>query len=821
MKSTEQTGSSPSERAREPQPEVPQPRTEPEPSLPLLSATLESTADGILVLNPEGKVAFRNRKFLGIWGSPVDLLAGADPEHLLTLCSAQTTDAEHFLKRLAQFGVATEHDRVEWFQLKDGRTLECIAIPRRIGNQTAGIVLNVRDVTGLKRAEAALTETSALLEGLLANSPELIYFKDLQSRLIKYSRSFGQRFGLEDSEALKGKTDFDLYSEAHAWPAFEDEQQIIRTGESMIGKLEKETHTDGHVTWVLTSKMPWRDSHGNVIGTYGISEDVTAFKEAEASFSEASAQLEALLANCLDLIYFKDAQSRFVRYSRSLTLHFGLTDPQALKGKTDCDCYTEDRARAAYEDEQRIVRTGQPLISKLEKGMRSDGLVTWVLTTKMPWLDNQGNIIGTYGISRDVTSLKVTEAELAETSSLLETMLENTPDRIYFKDRQSRFVRYSKSMLHLARVSDPDGLKGKTDFDIFLEEHARAAFEDEQEIMRTGQPLIGKPEKETHPDGRITWALSTKLPWRDQQGNIIGTYGLSKDITAIKEAEIKLEQLHKQLLVTSRLAGMAEVAADVLHNVGNVLNNVNVSASCVINHLRQSRVGNLAKAVALLREHAADLATFLTTDPRGGRLLGYLEQVTESLTADRDSLIGEMLLLSRSIERIKEIVAAQNEYARVSGVVETVKIADLIEDALRLTASPLPEQDAVVSREFDPQLPEMTGDRHKMLLILGNLIRNARYACQESGREDRRLTIRATREADCVRIGVIDNGVGIPRENLSRLFNQGFTTRKDGHGLSLHNAALAAKELGGSLVAHSDGPGTGATFILELPFRAP
>ena len=134
-----------------------------------------------------------------------------------------------------------------------------------------------------------------------------------------------------------------------------------------------------------------------------------------APLHEPAALLEALLANSLDLIFFKDHQSRYVRYSRSFAMHFGQPDLQTLIGKTDYDLYPEDRARAAHEDEQRIIRTGQPVIGRVSQGTRVDGRLTWTLTTKMPWRDSEGNIIGTYGVSKDVTDLKKTEAQLAET----------------------------------------------------------------------------------------------------------------------------------------------------------------------------------------------------------------------------------------------------------------------------------------------------------------------------------------------------------------------------------------------------------------------
>ena len=255
-------------------------------------------------------------------------------------------------------------------------------------------------------------------------------------------------------------------------------------------------------------------------------------------------------------------------------------------------------------------------MGKLERETRADGRITWALTTKMPWRNKQGEIIGTFGISKDVTALVDAEETLARERELLRTLLENVPDRIYFKDRDSHFVRLSRSFLtfHGAQVGD---IVGKTDADLFTEEHARPALEDEQRILRSGEPLIGKLEKETHPSGRVTWALTSKMPWRDVQDNIIGTFGISKDVTAIKHAEAELEAAHKRLLESSRLAGMAEVATDVLHNVGNTLNSINVSCSLVIDSLKQWNLNNLSKVPAMLEAHAGQLDSFLTPGSPG------------------------------------------------------------------------------------------------------------------------------------------------------------------------------------------------------------
>jgi signal transduction histidine kinase len=238
----------------------------------------------------------------------------------------------------------------------------------------------------------------------------------------------------------------------------------------------------------------------------------------------------------------------------------------------------------------------------------------------------------------------------------------------------------------------------------------------------------------------------------------------------------------------------------------------------VTDSLKKSKAANLGKAVALMREHMADLATFLTDNPKGKQLPGYLSQLAEHLMAEQGVVLNEVESLRKNIEHVKDIVAMQQSYAKVSGVAEIIKVTDLVEDSLRMNAAALARHDIKVVREYE-EIPLILAEKHKVLQILVNLVRNAKYACDESGRSDKRLIVRVTHNQDRVRISLNDNGIGIPPENLTRIFAHGFTTKKTGHGFGLHSGALAAKEMGGSLQAQSDGAGHGATFILDLPLE--
>jgi PAS domain S-box-containing protein len=412
------------------------------------------------------------------------------------------------------------------------------------------------------------------------------------------------------------------------------------------------------------------------------------------------------------------------------------------------------------------------------------------------------------------------EPKLEEEQQFLRALLDHASDAIYFKDRASHFRRCSRAMCKRFGVTEQE-IVGKTDFDFFDEAHARPAFDDEQEVIRTGQPISGKVETEVMKNGDVLWALTAKWPLRNEEGEIIGTFGISKDITALKQAEAKLEEVHKQLVDASRVAGMAEVATTVLHNVGNVLNSVNVSASLMADKVRNSKAANLGKAAALLQAHAADLPAFFADDPKGRQLPGYLASLAEYLAAEQNEIRQELSSLCANIEHIKEIVAMQQAYAKLSGVLELLPVAGLVEDALRLNAGAVERHHVEVIREFSP-VPPIVVDKHKVLQILVNLIRNAKYALDDRGHHDKRMILGiGPGGPGMVKISVIDNGVGIAPENLTRIFGHGFTTRKGGHGFGLHSGALAAKQLGGSLTCQSDGPGKGATFTLELPVPPP
>lgn len=288
----------------------------------------------------------------------------------------------------------------------------------------------------------------------------------------------------------------------------------------------------------------------------------------------------------------------------------------------------------------------------------------------------------------------------------------------------------------------------------------------------------------------------------------------------LEKVNAELRGAQTELVATARRAGMAEVATNVLHNVGNVLNSVNVSAALLVQQVRASKGPGLDKVAQLLQQNRADLGHFFSHDDKGKLLPDYLEKLAQGMAAERQRMLDELANLSKSIDHIKDIVATQQAYAGPSGVVEPVELAELLEDAMRMSGDSLSRHQVKVVREFGA-VPPVLLDKHQVLQILLNLIGNAKHAMPGAPDQEHLITLRLTEAGDgAVQVQVSDNGEGIAAENLSRIFAHGFTTRVGGHGFGLHSCALAARGMGGTLSVHSAGAGRGATFTLELPVRA-
>jgi PAS domain S-box-containing protein len=464
---------------------------------------------------------------------------------------------------------------------------------------------------------------------------------------------------------------------------------------------------------------------------------------------------------------------------------------------------------------------GEPTFEVEFRARHKDGHYVWILSRGAASQNEQGQPVRFAGSHTDITERKQSEEQIRLAHEKFESLVNSihgivreadptTFQILFVSDQAESMLGYPPRLW----LEDPEFWEKS------LHPEDRAAT---VEACRRGI-TAGKPYQLEYrmvaADGRTVWLRESVSVERD--GNRpVRLRGVALDITEQKLAADRITMMQRQLVETSRMAGMAEVATGVLHNVGNVLNSVSVSAVLVGDRLRQSKVSNLCRATAMLREQNGHLADFLVSDPKGKLLPDYLNNVANQLARDQTDLIAEMASVAEHIEHIKEIVAMQQSYGKVSGAYENLSAAELVDDALRMNAAAFARHRVQMVREIDDNVPTVCVDRHKVLQILINLLRNAKYAMDRQDAHDKRLVIRVGLAApDRVRIIVRDNGVGIAPENLIKIFSHGFTTKKDGHGFGLHSGANAAKEMGGNLTVHSDGMGQGAAFTLDLPTDA-
>lgn len=410
--------------------------------------------------------------------------------------------------------------------------------------------------------------------------------------------------------------------------------------------------------------------------------------------------------------------------------------------------------------------------------------------------------------SRLVRELRATVQRAEDSERRFATLVENTPDLICSLDADLRIVVANSPLRTMFECASDFDLTGTQLLPYVGEQHQPRW----SEALRTA--LAGESvDAEFSCRGRdVEFRFSPISAGEDQRAIGVTVYG--RDVTARNLARETLVRTQKRLVEASRMAGMAEVASGILHNVGNILNSVNVSADVLFEGLHDPQTGPVAfQRIARLVEE--DPESFVR-GRRGEQAAAYLRQLGDHLEERRATLRGEASLLNEHVEHVKRIIATQQRYARASGVVELMPVAEVVDAALAVRSAGLTSLEIEIDRDHGDIEPFLM-DRHKVLQILINLIANAEHAMRDAGteRDVRRIAIRSRRGDGRVTVTVRDTGLGIPRDDLQRVFEYGFTTKSDGNGYGLHVSANAAQQMGGSLTCTSDE--SGATFVLELP----
>ncbi len=417
-----------------------------------------------------------------------------------------------------------------------------------------------KKISVLKEEEAKIRKSEEIFRIAYMTNPDLININRLSDGMyISVNEGFTRILGYTEEDTI-GRTSIEM----NIWVNPEERIELVNRlkGKGEVRNFEtKFLSKDGNiVNGIMSSSLIDLDGVPHILS---IIKDITIQNKAKEALAKEQFLINALMDNLSDHVYFKDRESRFIRINKSLAHSFGLDDPALAIGKTDFDFFTKEHAQQAFDDELTIIHSGQ-LLMKEEKETHPDGPDTWVSTIKLPLRDKEGSTIGTFGISRDITKRKLAEKELMKEQHLMRTLMDNLPDHIYFKDQASRFLRINKAMAQFQGLTDPDQANGKSDFDFFTEEHAKQAYDDEQNIIRTGK-MLSTIEKETHHNRPDTWVSTIKMPLSDQEGNIIGTFGISRDITKSKlaEEEIKMKNDLLQMINSEKDKFFSIIAHDL------------------------------------------------------------------------------------------------------------------------------------------------------------------------------------------------------------------------------------------------------------------
>jgi len=738
-------------------------------SMALMEATLESIQNGILVISHERTIIKTNAKFAEMWRIPGELIALGDDKKLLNYILEQIADPDGFIAKVNDMYSKPEEDSFDLIRFKDGRIFERISKPVFIGGKPTGRVWSFLDITERVLAEKALKESEALYRNLVLKLPDGVYKSTHQGKFIDVNPAMVSMLGYADKEELMSiDIKKQLYFEASDRESLVLQEKLEETG---VYRLKKK---DGSGIWVEDKGWYNLDEAGNILSHEGIMRDITDRKHSEELLQYSEERYRTIVDNLGEGVGFIDADGRFEFANIAVEEIFGV-GPGGLVG-LNLDQFIAPEQNQMVRNEAELQAKGiksvyERCILRPNKGLRT------IIITAVPLIDKEKGFVGTYGVFRDITENKLAEKALHYEQYLLHTLLNNVPDNIYFKDRESRFIRINNAQAKLFGLSDPEQAVGKSDFDFFTAEHAQQAYDDEQEIIRTGQP-ISKEEKETWNDRPDTWVLTTKMPLVDVDKKIIGTFGISINIDDRKKAEaeiqLKNEELHRNNAEKDKFFSI------IAHDLRSPFNGFLGLTEIMAEESSTMAMEDIQKFAVIMRTSATNLYSLL------GNLLEW-SRMQRGLT----TFVPSSFLL---MQRISE------------------SMVYVLEGAVR--------KDISISYDVPADL-EVYADSDMVGGIIRNLVSNAVKFTPKGGS----IILSAKSVAgNLIEISIKDSGIGMNTNMIDHLFRLDVNTSRNGTegeystGLGLILCKDFIEKHGGKLWIESE-PGKGSTFRFTLPAK--
>lgn len=641
-------------------------------------------------------------------------------------------------------------------------------LPYEEDDQHAGKVFIFHDITARHETDATAQERD-LLRTVIDIFPESIFVKNRDSQFLIANLEAVHAFGVNSADDLLGKTDFDFLPPEVAQQFFDEEQQIMQTGEPVLGRELPVNTAAGQLLWISYTKAPLRDAAGEIIGLVGIIRNITAQKLVEEALAEERILLSDLINAMPEYIFVKDTESRFLLANDACVRAFDLKTFDELEGKTDFDFLPHALAKRYFDQEQEIIHGGTPIIHMEEQVTHPVYGSQWFSSTKVPLRNSSGTITGLACIVRVITEQKLAEKELREHHHLLRSLIDHLPDFVYVKDLEGRYIL--DNLAHARSVgATPAEMLGKQDFDLFPIEMAQGFFSDDMRVCETGEPLLNREEISLNVKQETVWVISNKIPFRDTEGKIIGVIGQTYDITERRIAERQALELATE---RERIKMLSDFVRDVSHDFRTPLALINTSL--------------------YLLERSQDEAQRKV----------HLDKI-EATSASIEKLFDRMTLMMKFDTSITLRRVPTNINTLVSHV------AAKLGPTARLKSIP------IVCQLADT-FPSVLIDVEIFNLALKELLENALTYTSSGGI----VTMQTRVQDDKVVIGIADNGIGIADNELPYIFDRLYRVDKarsagEGHmGLGLSIAKRIVELHGGQITVQS-ALGKGSLFEVRL-----
>ncbi|HEY3731143.1 MAG TPA: PAS domain-containing protein [Steroidobacteraceae bacterium] len=599
----------------------------------------------------------------------------------------------------------------------------------------------------------------------------------------------------------------------------------LARGEDHVSFRYRLVLPNGAIRHVQAYARTYSDAAGKPLRSLGVSWDVTAEVEAAAEAARNAANERAMLdrlsvatqAAGLKCWEFDYRQDKVVWLDQGFAQQETTPEAIAAAGKAMLDQILPQDGNTTRIKTEEALTQRRPILSSRARSRDADGSLHHILMYQRLFYDEQGQPARSLGAMLDVTESYQRQAELEALSIRFGIATRAANAGVWEFNCRTDEVWWNDTMYLIYRLS-PETFR-PTLHNVIEMIHrddlplAQSAWA--QAMEQSGQLRV--QFRVVRADGTVVHLEQVAAVVNDTESGNRRLVGITLNITERVEAEQRERMLQKQLREASHQSGMAEVATGVLHNVGNVLNSLGIAHSTAQTRLKNYQIERVSDVAGMLEEKLGDLPTFLTQDDRGKRLPKYLSALGAKLKGESAAVQREFDAISGHIQYLRQIVQAQQSFARIGGAQDEVDVRELLETALTLKSSELKGIEVV--RDFG-DLPTIHTDRYKLLQVIVNFVANACDAITANKNGPARLFIRVHTADGQLEIAVEDSGIGIQPELLSRVWEFGFTTKAHGHGFGLHSAALAAQQLGGSVDVQSQGAGTGARFSVTIPISA-